>query len=251
MKFITLSSGSKGNSSIVMCGNINLIIDAGISFLSLKASLNKLDKKIEDITGILITHCHKDHTKGLSTIIKNTSLKILIPEKMYPELADIVPKNRVIFIKDNNKLLDVNIKLIHTSHDVECSVGYIIEYLGKSLVYITDTGYLSKKVLNNIIDKNIYLIESNHDEQMLMNGPYPPFLKQRVISDKGHLSNRVTSEYLKEIVGKNTQYILLAHLSEKNNTPELALKEAKKSIKNKKINLMIAKQDEESMLIEV
>lgn len=251
MKFKTLSSGSKGNSSIVMCGNINLLIDTGISFLSLKTSLNNLGKKIDDITGILITHCHKDHTKGLTTIIKNTSLKVLIPEKMYPELSDILPRNRVIFIKDNNKLLDVNIKLIHTSHDVDCSVGYIIEYHGKSLVYITDTGYLSKRVLNNITNKNIYLIESNHDEEMLMNGPYPPFLKQRVISDKGHLSNRVTAEYLSEVVGNDTKYVLLAHLSEKNNTPELAFKTAKKAIKNHKIDLMIAKQDEESKLVEV
>ena len=251
MKFRTFSSGSKGNSSIVICGNIILLIDAGISFLSLKESMKNLNKKVDDITGILITHCHKDHTKGLATILKNTSLKVLIPEKMYDELRDIVPKNRVIFIKDNNKLLDVNIKLIHTSHDVNCSVGYIIEHLDKSLVYITDTGYLSKRVLNSITNKNIYLIESNHDEEMLMNGPYPPFLKQRVISDKGHLSNRATSEYLKELVGKDTKYILLAHLSEKNNTEELAFNSSKKVLKNKRVELMIARQDEESSLIEV
>jgi phosphoribosyl 1,2-cyclic phosphodiesterase len=251
MIFRTFSSGSKGNSSIVICGNIVLLIDAGISFLSLKESMKNLNKKVDDITGILITHCHKDHTKGLATILKNTSLKVLIPDKMYDELKDIVPKNRVIFIKDNNKLLDVSIKLIHTSHDVNCSVGYIIEYLDKSLVYITDTGYLSKKVLNSITNKNIYLIESNHDEEMLMNGPYPPFLKQRVISDKGHLSNRATSEYLKEVVGKDTKYILLAHLSEKNNTEELAFNSSKEVLKNKKVELMIARQDEESSLIEV
>lgn len=251
MKFKTLSSGSKGNCAIVICGNIVLLIDAGISFLSLKESMKKLNKTVDDITGILITHCHKDHTKGLTTIIKNTSLKVLIPEEMYEELDDIVPRNRVIFIKDNNKLLDVNIKLIHTSHDVKCSVGYIIDYHEKSLVYITDTGYLNKRVLSNITNKNIYLIESNHDEEMLMNGPYPPFLKQRVISDRGHLSNRATAEYLKEVVGTDTKYILLAHLSEKNNNPELALKSAKSAIKNKSIDLIIAKQDEESKLIEV
>ena len=251
MKFKTLSSGSKGNSSIVICGNITLLIDAGISFLSLKTSLNSLGKKIDDITGILITHCHKDHTKGLSTIIKNTSLKVLIPEKMYPELKELVPKNRVIFIKDNNKLLDVNIKLIHTSHDVECSVGYIIEYQNKSLVYITDTGYLSRRVLSSITNKNIYLIESNHDEEMLMNGPYPPFLKQRVVGDEGHLSNRQTCEYLKQIVGANTKYVFLAHISEKNNTQELVYNEASKVLKDKKIEIVIATQEEESKLLEI
>ena len=88
MIFRTFSSGSKGNSSIVICGNIVLLIDAGISFLSLKESMKNLNKKVDDITGILITHCHKDHTKGLATILKNTSLKVLIPDKMYDELKD-------------------------------------------------------------------------------------------------------------------------------------------------------------------
>ena len=253
MKFRTFSSGSKGNSSIVICGNIILLIDAGISFLSLKESMKNLNKKVDDITGILITHCHKDHTKGLATILKNTSLKVLIPEKMYDELRDIVPKNRVIFIKDNNKLLDVNIKLIHTSHDVNCSVGYIIEHLDKSLVYITDTGYLSKRVLNSITNKNIYLIESNHDEEMVMEGPYPYILKQRVLSDKGHLSNITTAGYLQELVGNHTEKIILAHISENNNTEELALNTTLEALQEKNIDLpvLVAKQYESLEEVEV
>jgi phosphoribosyl 1,2-cyclic phosphodiesterase len=169
---------------------------------------------------------------------------------MYEEIQNIVPKNRVIFIKDKNKLTNVNIELIHTSHDVPCSVGFIITYDGKTLVHITDTGYINKKILPKITDKDLYLIESNHDEEMLMNGPYPPFLKQRVVGDEGHLSNRQTCEYLKQIVGKNTKYVFLAHISEKNNTHELVLKEAEKVLK-KDIEILIATQDEESKLIEV
>ena len=139
----------------------------------------------------------------------------------------------------------------HTSHDVICSVGFMITYDNKTLVHITDTGYLNKRILPKITNKDIVLIESNHDEEMLMNGPYPPFLKQRVVGDEGHLSNRQTCEYLKQIVGDNTKYVFLAHISEKNNTHEKVREEAEKIIKNKNLEILIATQDEESKLLEV
>lgn len=251
MKFQTLASGSKGNSSIVICDDIKLLIDVGISYLSLKRKLEKLQISLYDLTGILITHSHSDHIKGLATIIKNTNLKIMIPEKMYDELSEIVPSNRVIYLKDSNTLGNVSINLVHTSHDVTCSVGYIITQGDKSLVYITDTGYINRKILSQITNKTIYLMESNHDEEMLMNGPYPPFLKQRVVGDYGHLSNRTTAGYLKKITGDNTKYILLAHLSEKNNTEDLAYNTTRKALADTNIDISIARQDEESKLIEV
>ena len=251
MKFKTLVSGSKGNSSIVICDDIKLLIDAGLNFSSLKAKLETENIPIDSLTGILITHSHQDHIKGLSSLMKKTNLKVLIPEKMYEELSAIVPPNRTVYLNDKNKINDVEIELIHTSHDVICSVGYVITYHNKSLVYITDTGYLNRKVLPKLMNKNIYLIESNHDEEMLMNGPYPPFLKQRVISDYGHLSNRTTAGYLKQVVGTDTKYILLAHLSEKNNTEELALSTTTAAIDNENISVLIARQNEESSLIEV
>lgn len=251
MKFQTLASGSKGNSAIVICDNIKLLIDDGISYLSLKIKLENLSLTFDDLTGILITHSHSDHIKGLQSLIKHTHLKVMIPEKMYEDLSQIVPKNRVIYLKDTNILDQVTINLIHTSHDVACSVGFLITYQDKSLVYITDTGYINKKILPEITNKSIYLIESNHDEEMLMNGPYPPFLKQRVIGDYGHLSNNTTASYLKKIVGAETKYVLLAHLSEKNNTESLAMSATSKALDNKNIKISIARQDEESELIEV
>ena len=170
---------------------------------------------------------------------------------MYNELEEIVPIDRVIFINKINKLNDMIIELIPTSHDTISSCGYLITYNDKSLVYITDTGYLSRKNLRKIIDKDIYLLESNHDEEMLMNGPYPPFLKQRVISDKGHLSNNVASSYLEEITTEKTKYVILAHISEKNNTHELAYQTAYDKLKDKNLEIIVAKQDEVGKKVEV
>ena len=251
MKIKTFSSGSKGNCSIVLCDNTNIIIDMGISYLTLKRSLEENSLSFSDFQGILITHCHKDHTNGLSTLINKTKLNVYIPEEMYDSLKEYVPKSRCVFVDDNFTINDVSIELIHTSHDAPASVGYIIDYNERSLVYVTDTGYINRKYLNRMINKNLYLIESNHDEVMLMDGPYPRFLKERVISDKGHLSNSTTSKYLKKIIGENTKTIILAHLSETNNTEEKALEAISKEELPKNIKVLIARQYEESEMIEV
>ena len=251
MKAQVLASGSKGNVTLVLCEDTKLIIDIGLSYLTVKRMLEEKELTFEDFQGILITHCHSDHIKGLSALIKHTNLSVIIPKEMYIDLENIVPKERCQFVEDSFSISDVNIELIHTSHDTSYSVGYIIEYKSKELVYVTDTGYINRKFLKRIINKDIYIIESNHDEVMLMDGPYPRFLKERVISDKGHLSNKTTAKYLKNSVGDKTKYIVLAHLSEKNNTEALALEETEKAIENKNIKIMIAKQDECSEVLEV
>lgn len=251
MKVQTIASGSKGNCTIVLCNDTKLIIDMGISYLTLKNSLEENSLSFDNFNGILITHCHKDHTKGLSSLIKKTNIPVYIPEKMYDSIKEYVPYTRCIIIDDEFYINDVKINLLHTSHDAPCSVGFIIRNNDKSLVYITDTGYINRKILNNIVGKDCYIIESNHDEVMLMDGPYPRFLKERVISDKGHLSNITTAKYLKKIVGKNTKNIILAHRSETNNTEEKILEAINNVELDKNINIYIAKQNEEGPLIEV
>ena len=130
-------------------------------------------------------------------------------------------------------------------------VVFLIKEENKSLVYITDTGYINRKILNKIVNVNCYIIESNHDEIMLMDGPYPRFLKERVISDKGHLSNKTTAKYLSKIVGPNTKNIILAHRSETNNTEEKIRTAIEEVNLREDINVIIAKQNEPSPLIEI
>ncbi|MBQ6477216.1 MAG: MBL fold metallo-hydrolase [Bacilli bacterium] len=252
MKIKVIESGSKGNCTIILLDYINIIIDIGISYKKLTNELDKLNINIDDITGLLITHNHKDHIAGLSTFLKKTNIKVFIPKKMYKsiksEVEELTEEN-CVFIDDEDKILDVDLKLIHTSHDVEYSVGYDIKYKDKELVYITDTGYLNRKILSTITNKDIYIIESNHDERMLMDGPYPRFLKDRVISDYGHLSNEMTGKYLKKIIGDKTKYIVLAHLSEINNTPDIALSTIEKYISDKEI--IVASQTKGTRVLEV
>lgn len=251
MKVKTIASGSKGNCTIVLCKGTNLIIDMGISYLTLKRSLEENSLSLSDFSGVLITHCHKDHTKGLATLINKTNLKVYIPEEMYESIKEYIPYPKCIFITDEFNINDVEIELIHTSHDAPYSVGFIISHENKSLAYVTDTGYINRKYLSRMVGKDAYIIESNHDEVMLMDGPYPRFLKERVISDKGHLSNKTTAKYLRKIIGNNTKNIILAHLSEKNNTEKLALDAMKEEELDQKANIIIARQNEESSLIEV
>lgn len=253
IKIKVLASGSKGNSTLVMTDNVKLLIDVGVSYQYISKELDAININPHDLNGVLISHIHNDHTKGLKVFLKKTGLKAYIPKKMKKELLTIIDKEYIEIIEDYEKIIDMEIELIYTSHDTECSVGYIITSDDTSIVHITDTGYINKKNLDRIINKDLYVLESNHDEEMLMDGPYPYYLKQRVISDSGHLSNKTTAKYLSTIVGDKTKAIILAHISQKNNTPEIAYDESKQKLEkiNYKGKLLIASQDESTDLIEV
>lgn len=149
---------------------------------------------------------------------------------------------------------DIKINIIKTSHDAEDSVGYIINNNDKSIVYITDTGYINKKYHPMLSNRDIYIMESNHDVEMLNNGPYPFPLRQRILSDKGHLSNHDSAKYIGDFIGPKTTNIVLAHLSHENNTPELAketLLAKLQELNMTQIHIDLALQDQETEIIQV
>lgn len=252
MTVSVLSSGSKGNTTFIQTNNTKILIDAGNTSKYILEKLNEINVDPTTIDAILITHTHIDHVKGLPVLLKKINPCVYITQKMLKELEYL--ENYSIINTDKIKIKDLDIDVIKTSHDTEDSVGYIVNNDDKSIVYITDTGYINQKYFNILSNRNVYIMESNHDIEMLNNSKYPFALRQRILSDKGHLSNYDSAKYISKFIGSKTKYVLLAHLSEENNTKELALETLDKRLKKEKIaidNIIIAKQNQVTDLINI
>lgn len=253
MKVSVLSSGSRGNCTYVETINHKILIDIGTSSLYVEKSLNSIGVNPKDIDIILITHAHIDHVGGLRVFTKKYNPQVYISDKILRE-SNLKIEN---ISNEENILIesDIKIRSIKLSHDVTDIKGYVIEEDNDSMVYITDTGYINENNFKYIKNKNLYVFESNHDVEKLMNNPkYPHHTKIRILSDKGHLSNKDSAYYLSKLIGDNTHYIILAHLSEQNNTEELALSTLKETFERKNIdfkNIRIARQNEMTELMEV
>ena len=244
MKVYILGSGSKGNSTLIVGNNKKILIDVGFSYPKMKMLLEGFGVNPSEIDTILITHDHSDHIGGLSQFLKKNSIKVCANEVLAGQLLRIVNEDDILIVDTEFDIDDFHIESFKTSHDAIGSVGYIVTENDKSIVYVTDTGYINSRNLKKLVNKELYIFESNHDVKMLMDGPYPYILKQRVLSDKGHLSNELSGTYLKELIGDKTKKVVLAHLSEINNTPEVALKTVKEIVDNKDIEIINAFQDE-------
>ena len=250
MKVSILASGSKANCCYIETNNAKILIDIGLNCINTEKKLQEINVDPDDIDAIFITHTHKDHASGLKVFNKKHKAKAYLTEIMYKELNEELKNYE--FIGDTTKIKDITITSIKTSHDAEDSNGYIIENNNESVVYITDTGYINIKNYKLLKNKTMYILESNHDVEMLMNNPnYPYHIKQRILGDKGHLSNKDSAYYLKKFIGDNTKYIILAHLSEHNNTEELAINTLKNTVDITNIDVKIAHQEEIMEPVEV
>ena len=246
MKVSVLASGSKGNSTFIETNNTKILIDVGMSNLYIEKKLILLGINPNDINSVFITHTHTDHIAGLKVFVKKHHPKVYLTLDMYKEISDILDDYEIL--EDKVILNDLIVDFFKTSHDTD-SVGYIVKNNEKEIVYVTDTAYINMKNLKKINNKDLYIFESNHDVELLMKNPnYPYQIKQRILGDRGHLSNNQCKDYLKKIIGDRTKCVVLAHLSEQNNDPSLALNNLS-DINN--IKIMIATQNESTELIEV
>ena len=230
MKISVLASGSKGNSSFISFKSANILIDVGISYKSLKAKLEELDISIQSINYVFITHTHKDHILGLKNLAKNTNIKVIVTKNMYEEISSLVSEDKIEIIEEKFTKDSLEVEVIKGSHDSDEVSMFVFKEVDKELAYVTDTGYININNHKKLENKDVYLFESNHDVEMLMNGRYPHHLKRRVLSDEGHLSNEMATKYLCKFVGEKTKAIFLIHLSEKNNTPEIAFTTLKEGL---------------------
>ncbi len=247
MKVVVLASGSEGNSTYIETDEIKLLIDLGKNTKYIKTQLESIGVKPEEINYIVISHTHKDHTSALKTFVNRYKTTVLLSQEMFYDLPDIKDYEHIIIYDDDIYLKDIKIKTIKSSHDAPDARNFIIENKGKSVVYVTDTGYVNRKYFKALQDKEIYLFESNHDIEMLINGPYPKWLKTRVVGSYGHLSNKDSSFYLSKLIGPHTEKIILMHLSHINNTEEKALETIQETFKEYSIKfnqIACAKQDE-------
>ena len=219
------ASGSGGNCLLLTCAGTRILIDAGISMRRVLNALAELDLNAEDIGGVLITHEHSDHVSGLKMLCKHHNVPIYAPHTVANRLMGKIPETEncmhIIPVEQDFYIGNLKIRPFHTPHDTDESVGYRVEGSGVFAIS-TDMGMVTDEIMDGLLGAETVLIEANHDEKMLLDGPYPAALKRRILSDHGHLSNESCGRLAKFLAENGTKNIILGHLSKENNNPELA-----------------------------
>ena len=225
IEIYTLSSGSKSNSTYIRLGNIRILVDAGMSMKATETELQKVGTSLKNIDGIFITHEHSDHVKGLPIITKKHTIPIHVSELSAPYITPDCNQSSFIIHKPvfSHYIGDVEVESFITPHDSHGSVGYIIRTDNYAVGVATDMGCVPPDVLNKLAECDSVVLESNHDQTMLECGTYPLSLKKRILSSKGHLSNNDCADCAALIAGNGVKHIMLAHLSDENNRPDIAI----------------------------
>lgn len=255
-----LASGSKGNAILVKTDSTKILIDVGLSGRKLSKQLRKLALNENKIKAVVVSHEHSDHVKGVGVICRKFKIPLYINENTYyscSRLLGKLPRGKNFFQNgDEFTIDDLVINAFAASHDVVDGSNFIVKNKNlqdRKLAILTDLGFSGRLTINKIKKSTTVIIESNHDLDMLMNGPYPWHLKQRVKSREGHLSNEQAVAVISQVIHPGLKNIVLAHLSEKNNTPGKAknlMESYLKEIKFK-LNLLVANQYEPTEIIDV
>lgn len=226
MRICIFASGSGGNCLLVSDKKTNILIDAGISARRVENALVTAGLAADDIGGVFVTHEHSDHVKGLPQLVKKRGIPVFAPRTVAARMLGAMPtlegKMNIIPVGESFLFGDLTIYAFHTMHDTDESVGYVIEGSG-SFGIATDTGCISEEIASALAGVGTVVIESNHDVQMLRDGPYPFYLKKRILSDNGHLSNDDCACFARSLAESGTEQIILGHLSRENNRPGIAL----------------------------
>ena len=234
LSFVTLASGSAGNALLVSGGGTHILIDAGISCRRITTSLRELGVDPGALSAVLITHEHTDHVAGLATLTRQLGLPVYTAAGTGRALCRSNPQ-----LEDHLHTFSAGAGLqigalwcrsFSTCHDAADSVGYTITLEGCTLAVATDLGHLTSEVLQAVLGAQAVVAEANHDEDWLREGPYPYYLKQRILSDRGHLSNEAGAELAARAVEAGARTVVLAHLSAENNTPARAMDAARQRL---------------------
>lgn len=234
LRVTTLASGSGGNCLLVSGAGSHLLIDAGISCRRITTALAALHVELSQLDGILITHEHSDHVCGLATLIKKYSIPVFASpgtaRALEYRLAFAAGQLRPMAVGREFSVGGLAVHSFATSHDSAQSTGYCVSAEGHRMALATDLGYVSEEVLQAVLGCDILVAESNHDVDWLRSGPYPPYLQQRILGDRGHLCNEAGAELVTRAALSGTRTIILAHLSRENNTPARALEVSRRRL---------------------
>ncbi|MGF3195667.1 MBL fold metallo-hydrolase [Facklamia sp. P13055] len=228
LSFSILASGSTGNCTYIESGQKRFLVDAGLSGKKIEALFKQIDRDINLIDAIFVTHEHKDHIHGVGVLSRRYNLPIYANRETWKAMdrmiGEIAPENKQYIEPETMlQLGDIDIVSYNVSHDAAQPQFYAFQKGNKQFVMLTDTGYVSDRLRSQLRNADAYLIEANHEIELLRYGPYPWSVKQRILSDKGHLSNQDGALAIRDLMGSKTKDIYLGHLSQDNNTKELAM----------------------------
>lgn len=231
-KYCSLSSGSSGNCQYIETDNVKVLIDGGLSGKKIETLLKGIGVQPDTIDSIFVTHEHTDHIKGVGVLSRRYDIPIWANENTWISMEDKIGEIRednikVFTTEEQFNMKDLGIYPFKVSHDAVEPVGYCLYYKNTKISILTDTGWVNNSIKDTIKDSSLYLLESNHDVEMLKVGKYPYYLKRRIMSEKGHLSNEDAGNLITEIAKGKGEIILLAHLSKENNFPLLAYQTVK------------------------
>lgn len=229
IKFCSLYSGSQGNCIFLGTDRTKILIDAGVNAKHIEQGLHAIGENPKDISAVLLTHEHKDHIKGTGVFARRYRTPIYATASTWnaaaPDIGPLLDSQRCCFETADGsfQIGDFQIQSFSISHDAADPVAYTIYVGNRQISIVTDFGFVSPEIRTFVHGSDAILLESNHDREMLTKGPYPWPLKQRIRGPQGHLSNEDAAEFALELVQDGTKIIFLGHLSQQNNTPELAL----------------------------
>jgi phosphoribosyl 1,2-cyclic phosphodiesterase len=232
-------------------------VDAGLSARQIKLRMNEIGQDPRDLDFILVTHEHSDHIKGIARLVKLYGTKVMMNNKTYLASRGHLPEELKLLDFTTGKkfrFMDLLITPIPISHDAADPVSFIIRTGGIKAAVMTDLGFVSNELFRELKDLDIFILESNHDLDMLMGGSYPLFLKRRISSLTGHLSNTAAAEAIIKISPKERSHIFLAHISETNNHPDIAYSSVRELLEEKKAlgsNLHLTYQNRPTALFQV
>lgn len=246
MKFSVLGSGSKGNCTLVESGRTRILIDNGFSGKEVLRRLQAIGIEAESLSALLVTHEHADHVKGVGVLARKLQLPVYANEATY-RAAELhlgrLPGRYEFATGEPFAIEELHIHPFAVSHDSADPVGFVLESGKQRLGYCTDTGIITRLIQHHLRTCQALILEANHDVEMLRQGPYPLPLQQRVLSRQGHLANIDSLEFAGHLADGSLRCLVLAHLSEVNNCPELVVAEARRLLSGRnELKLMLAEQ---------